>query len=203
MHLYLHLALCRDAVEATAASVALHIDHAQTVAGILAYALEGLEQAVVVKLVFQFLGLYAQFFFLVLGLRHDFLELALFLAQHVLGVFKLCLAVVGLEAYGVDLASSLVYLLLGKFDVELLVLDFLGQVVILAVVAHVVLVLGVFVDHGCGLVDGLVLLLNIGLELGNLVVAVLETGLETFDFVFQVLDFERKLAAQGLDAVNL
>ena len=45
VHFYLHLSLGRDAVEATAAGVALHIHHAQTVAGVLADALEGCQQA--------------------------------------------------------------------------------------------------------------------------------------------------------------
>ena len=42
--LHLYLALCRDAVEASAAGIALHVDDSKTVAGILADALESLEQ---------------------------------------------------------------------------------------------------------------------------------------------------------------
>ena len=45
VHLYFHLALCRDTVEAATTCITLHIHHAESVASILADTLERGEKA--------------------------------------------------------------------------------------------------------------------------------------------------------------
>ena len=71
------LTLRRNFVEATAASIALHIDNAQTVARILTDTFERLQEARF-YFSFQFLGFIAQFFFLLFGFCHNLVQLVSF-----------------------------------------------------------------------------------------------------------------------------
>ena len=74
VHLDLHLALRRDAVEAAATSITLDIDDAKTIAGILADALEGIECALIdLRLKSESFG--AEFLLVLFGLVDDLFEL--------------------------------------------------------------------------------------------------------------------------------
>ena len=137
VHLYLHLALCRDTVEAATTCITLHIHHAESVAGILADALERGEKACI-YLCFVLLGLLAKFFFVLLGFRNDFFKFTLLFLKNVLLVVELCLCFFYL---GIDLfffCSKLTNLLLCKFHVQLFVFDFLLEEVVFTIVAHIV-----------------------------------------------------------------
>ena len=202
VHLDLHLSLSGDAVEAAATSVALHDNHAQTVAGVLADALESGEQALF-NLVLLLLGFLTQGLLLLLVLRDDFVELTLLLFECMLTVGAHLASLLDFALQGLGLAGCFVHLLLGKLDVQRLVLNLLGQVVILTVVANVVLVGGVLVDEFFGFaldvaVAGDFILLN-----GDLILVLGLAGLQTSDLVFQVLYFLRQFTPERLDGVNL
>ena len=66
MHFDFALALCRNAVEAAAASVARHVYQSQSIAGVFASALKCGEEALVVEFIFQFFGFFSEFFFVLL-----------------------------------------------------------------------------------------------------------------------------------------
>ena len=83
-HLDLGLLLRRDTVEAAAAGVTLDVDHSETVACVLADALECVEQTLVVKLLFEFLGVVAQVFLVLTGLVDDFVKLVALFGKNVL-----------------------------------------------------------------------------------------------------------------------
>ena len=87
--------------------------------------------------------------------------------------------------------------LLTKLDLEGLILDFLGERVVLTVVLYFVQLLLIAVYAGLGTVDVATLHDDGTLELVNLGLDVLHTGVETCDLVLEVLHFERKLATQG------
>ena len=124
VHLDFHLALWRDTVEAASAGVSLNIDNAQSVARILAYALECGEQAWL-NLHLELLGLVAQFLLVLLCLRDDFVQLALLLGKDVLAVGKMILGNLHVGMLLLNQALEIVDLLLGKLNVEVLILDFL------------------------------------------------------------------------------
>lgn len=107
----------------------------------------------------------------------------------------------GLERFG--LAGGLVHLLLGQLDVQGLVFNLLGQVVVLTVVAHVVLVGGVLVDEFLGLGLDVAVAGNLVLLDGDLVLILGLAGVQAGDLVLEVLHFLGQFASQGLDSVNL
>ena len=80
VELYFHLLLRGDAVEATAASVTLHIHNAEAVAGILAYALEGRECALV-NFGLKGFGFLAQVFLILTCLADDLIQLSFLFLQ--------------------------------------------------------------------------------------------------------------------------
>ena len=93
--------------------------------------------------------------------------------------------------------------LLGELDVEVLILDFLRQRVVFAVVTDVILLVLVFLDQGFGLLDFDLIVGDVLLMFLALFLEVGDTRLETGDFVFHVLDFQRQVATIGTDFVNL
>lgn len=97
---------------------------------------------------------------------------------------------------------SVVDFLFSKFDIELLVFDFLGEEVVFTVVAHIVLILGVLSNHSVGLVGCFRLLLDGGIKCGNFLVVFRNASLKTFNFIFQVLNFEREFTTESFDAVH-
>ena len=81
VHLDLHLALCRYAIEATATCVSLYIHKTKAVAGVAADTLKCLKQTLVVKLRLELLSLLAQFFLILLGLGDNLVEFTLLLTK--------------------------------------------------------------------------------------------------------------------------
>jgi len=90
VHLDFHLLLRRNAVEASSAGVALDVDDAESVASIVANALECFEGALV-DAGLDFLGLDAQALFVLTGFRYDFVEFGFLLFKDVLAVAELLL----------------------------------------------------------------------------------------------------------------
>ena len=80
MHLDVELTLGRNLIEATATSIALHIDDAESVAGILADALEAGEQTRF-YLQFEFFCFFLQLFFFLTRFLHDFFQFAALLVE--------------------------------------------------------------------------------------------------------------------------
>ena len=85
VHANFHLALWRDAVEATAAGVALHIHDAKAVASVFADAFKG-GKSTFVDFCFEFFGFGAEGFLFLTSFAHDFVEFALFFAEDVFKV---------------------------------------------------------------------------------------------------------------------
>lgn len=111
VHLDFHLLLGRDAVEAAAAGVALDVDDAEAVAGVLADALEGGEGAWVVDAGFEVFGIGAEHFLVFLGLGDDFFELLTLVGKDVVAVNEALLGCGDVGCLGVDLAAILAYAL--------------------------------------------------------------------------------------------
>ena len=81
--------------------------------------------------------------------------------------------------------------------------DFLGEVVVLAVVLDVVELLLIFLDALFSLLD-LSLLGSYSLHLALVVLfEVLEARLHTFDLIFEILYLEGEFTTEGLDMVDL
>ena len=125
MHLDFHLALGRYAVEATSTGITLNVDDAQTVAGILANALEGRQQTLVVELHLKLLSLVAELLLILLCFRYYLVQLTLLLIKNVLAVSKVVSCNVDIGMLLLNLAREIVDFLLSKLNVEVLILDFL------------------------------------------------------------------------------
>ena len=104
---------------------------------------------------------------------------------------------------GLDSGRVLFETLFGQFDFELLILDLLGNGVELAVVAHVVLLLLIVADEDFGLVHLALTLFRQGVQLLDLAVDMLDTGVQTGQLIFQILYLQRKLAFDFVDFVDL
>ena len=203
MHLDLHLLLGRDAVEATTAGVTLNVDHAEAVAGVLADALEGGEGAGIVDAGLEVLGVGAEDLFILLGLGDDLLELLALVGEDVVAVGEVLLGRCDLGGLGVDLTGVLADAFFGELDLEGLVLDLFREEVKLAVVPYVVELGLVGCDLLLGYLDLVLLLGREGAEFLDLVVVLLDAGVESGDNVFEVTYFLGELTADGADAVDL
>ena len=196
MHLDIELALWRNLVKATTTSITLHVDDAQTVAGILADALEAGEQTIF-NLRLVFLGFRLQLLLFLTRLLHDFVELALLVGQCDQTVFLQCNSLLQVVVTLIDANQSLFDFLLAELNLESLELYLLCQRVILAVVLHLVELLLIAVDIRLGLVDLALLHRDSALVVLDFVLDLLNTSVQTGNLVFQVLHFERQLATHG------
>ena len=131
------LFLRRDAVEAATAGVTLDVDDAETVAGVLADAFEGLESAVV-DARFDSFGFLAEGLFFLTGLADDFVELGFLFFEDVSVVGEFFFSSLYLSGFVLDGARVVVDMLFGQFDFERLEFDFFSEQIELAVVADVV-----------------------------------------------------------------
>ena len=92
--------------------------------------------------------------------------------------------------------------LFAEFDFQGLELDFFAQEVILAVIAHIFLLLFIFGYRSlCGF-DFHFLRCDSRFQIGNFRLDSFDAGAQTGNFIFQVLHFQRKLASQRLDFIN-
>ena len=201
MHLDVELALGRNLVEATTTCVALHIDDAEAITSALANALEATQQTWV-DFRLQLFGLSLQLLFLVLRLLHDLVELALLLVESHLAVLDDLLVHLHVALLLLHLDHGFANLLVAKFDFQRLILDFLGQRVVFAVVLHLVQLVLIAVYACLSLVDLGLLLENGGLEILDVGLDFLNTNGQSGNLVFQVLHLERQFATQGLLVVD-
>lgn len=137
VHLDIELTLGRNLVEATAASITLHIDNAQAVAGILADALETGKKTRL-NLCFQIAGLHLQHFLFLTGFLHDFIKFGLLLAECLGAVFNEFFALGEFLFLLLYLNECLTDFLVAELYFKILELYFLGQGVILTIVLHIV-----------------------------------------------------------------
>ena len=109
--------------------------------------------------------------------------------HHVVGVGKLTLLVV-------NLSQCLAYLLVTQLDFKALELDFLCQGVVFAVVLHVVELTLVALYALLGLLNLALLLCHGVLKLLYLILDFSNADVQTFNLVFQVLNFKGQLATE-------
>ena len=149
----LHLFLRWNTVEATAAGIALDIDEAQTVTGILADALECRKYTLVIDMLLDLLGLFAQTLLILTCLAYDLLKLRALFLKHMLTVGK-CLECCGdLGVCRIGHAGIFVDVLFRQLDLQCLEFHLLAQQIKLAVVAHIVKLCAVSLDLMLRIVD--------------------------------------------------
>ena len=137
VHLDVELTLRRNLVEATTASITLHVNDTQTVAGILTDTLVTGKQTLF-DLQLQFLGSLLELLLFSTSLAHDLIELALLLLEGDLTVLDQLFSLLQVLTALLNLNISLANFLVTEFDLQFLELDFLAQRVVFAVVLHVV-----------------------------------------------------------------
>ena len=101
-----------------------------------------------------------------------------------------------------ELGFRLTDALLGELDFEGLVFNLLVQGLELAVVPHTVLLLLETLDHGTGVNDRLLALLDAIGDAIRLGLEALEARFQTGDLVLKVFDLEREFTADDTKAVN-
>ena len=89
-----------------------------------------------------------------------------------------------------------------EFNFERLIFDFFHQHVVLAVVLHVVQLVVVLVDGLLRRVDFVLLGLDVGFEVFDVLGVFAHAVRHAFDFVFEVLHFEGEFATEDFDAVD-
>ena len=180
----------------------MHVDNAETVARTLANALEGGEQTRF-DVGFECLGFFAQLLFFRFGLRNDFVEFRTFQLEILLAYTQRLIAAVEIALLEFDEAFCFADFLFQQFDFQPLEFDFLRQVIVFAVVAHVVELLLIARHHFLRCGNVLVFVSDVRFDCVDLLFVLLQTVGQSLDLVFQILHFERKFAAQSLDFVNL
>ena len=145
---------------------------------------------------------FAELFFLRLRFRHNFVELRALQIEVLLTDVERFVAAVQVALLEFDETFGLANLLFQQFDLQALEFDLLREVIVFAVVAHIVELLLVARHHFLGGADVFVLASDVRLDRLDFFFVLLETVGQSFDLVFQILHFERKFAAQGLDLVD-
>ena len=201
MHLDVELTLRRNLIKAATAGIALHIDDAQTITGILADTLKRSQQARL-DLSLQLMGFLAQSLFLHACLIHDLVQFALLHVEVTLFLLKHGSGAIQLHILLLDAALGLTDLLVAEFDLQRLELNFLRQCVILTVVAYVVQLLLVALHQVLRLDDLATLLRDGAIELVYLGLDTLDTRSQTFNLGLQVFYLQRQLTTQGSLLVN-
>ncbi|EJW94589.1 membrane protein [gut metagenome] len=100
-----------------------------------------------------------------------------------------------------DATLSLVHLLALEFDFQVLEFDFLRQHIILTIVFHFVELIVVTIHGFLSAADLISTHSNIFCEFLDILIILDDTMRETFDFIFEILHFQWKFTAQGLDLV--
>ena len=182
VHLDFELLLRGDTVEAAAAGVALDVNNTQTVAGIFADALEGIER-IGVDFRLELLGLLTEALLVLTGFGNNLLELGTLFGEHVLGVLNALFGSLDFSRFVLDLARIVVDVFLAKLDFEGLELYFLGEKVELAVIAHVVELLLIGSDFALRINDFLALLHEFVVEGGDFGLVVFDTGVQALSLI--------------------
>ena len=190
MHFDVELTLRWNLIEATTAGITLHINNTETVASVFTDTLEWRKETWF-NLSLKVFHLNFQFFFLCTSFVHDLVEFVLLHFQGLTTVFDVFLIDSELLFLLCHTILSLSDFLITEFDFKFLKFDFFCQSVIFAVVLNLVQLLfvtfhadfGVF-DIAFFLYDGSLILIDICLDF-------LDTSCQSFDFIFQVLYFQR------------
>jgi len=202
MKLQIYLALGWDLVEATTASITINGYDSKTIAGSFTDTSEGVEKTLL-DTFFQADSFSTERFFFLLCFSLDTCQLLLLSLQVYTVLTDSFLESSDTLLAVLDLGRPFGDALLREFDLEALEFDFLGEVVVLAVVLDVVELLLIFLDALFSLLD-LSLLGSYSLHLALVVLfEVLETRLHTFDLIFEVLYLEGEFTTEGLDMVDL
>ena len=113
------------------------------------------------------------------------------------------LGLLDLRLFDLDSGSILFQTLFGQLDFQLLILDLLGNGIELAVVPDVVLLLLVIADEYLGLIHLALTLLGESIELLDFGIDILDTRLQTGQFVVEILHLERQLTLHLVDRIDL
>ncbi len=176
VHLDFALALGRNFAEAATAGVAVDGDYGKAVAGLFADALVGVE--VVLVDVFLLLGGFVEEADLVfLGFFDDAVEFGLFGVEFGLAFLYEELGGLDVLLEFFDFVVGVAVAAFAELDFEVLELDFLVDGLKLAVVAHVVLLLLVLLDHGLMVGDVVVALGDVCILLGDVFLEIADAGL--------------------------
>ena len=195
------LALGRNLVEAAAAGASPDRNYSQMVLGAVADPVVCDEHALVKFLGKIFLVSFELLFFHG-SLGNDLLELGFLVLEIQLAAFKL---LAGIFEEGCLLGEKKVGLadvFLAGFLLELLELNLTGDGLVFAVVHHFLALLFVFVYKDLALFDFGTQVRYVFLRVLDFILGVGYSGAETGDVVFQVLDFQRKLAAEQMNLVD-
>ena len=195
------LPLCGYFAVASSATVSFYFDHRESVVCVFADAFESGEEPVVDAFLY-FSGANDERFGLGFGLREDGVEFALFLVEvdgfflNVGNGFRL-FGFVCLQLFGV-----VVYFFLAEFDVELLVFDFLVEIVEFAVVSDGVLLLFVPCDGGVGVLGAYAVVGDLCFAVFDAVLDVVEACFESFNLVSHILYLLWQFAGEGAQFVD-
>ncbi len=202
VHLDLHLALRRDAVEAAATGITLDIYDAETIAGILADTLEGVEGALV-DLGFECKCLGAELLLVLLGLAHDLFKFVTLLVKDMIAVDKLGFRSFDLSCLVLYRTGIFIDVLLCKLYLEGLIFNLLGEKIILAVVSHIVYLLAIDLDLLLSFLYMVLLGSRLAAQLFDIGAILLDSGVEAFNLILKVTDFKGELTADKTYAIYL
>lgn len=201
VHLDFGLALRRNLAEASTAGVAVDSHHCQSVASCTADALVGRQVARLYEL-FLLFRFGAQAGFVLLSLFDDVVEFVF------LGV-KVFVAVLEQQFGSGDVLSDLFDVGVSLFDVafaELYLKVFVFYLLVygleFTVVAHIVLLFLILLDHLSVLCNLVLLVSHLLVGFRNVVLEVLDASLQTGNFVLKVLDCLWQFATDDLDFVD-
>ena len=197
MHLDVQLSLWRYFVEASAAGIALHVNDAEAVACVLAYALERSQESGL-NLCFELCNLFLQFLFLGASLFHNLVQLAFLHLKVVLALLYGCLVLVQLVGLLLYACLSLANLLVAQLYLECLELDFLAQCVVFTVVLYVVELCLVSVNAGLCLVYFCFFLAYGFSELVYFMLNLFDAYGQALNLVLKVLNFQGQFTPQRL-----
>ena len=201
VHFDFALTLGRYFAEAAAAGIAVDGDDGKAVAGLLADAFVGGEVMFVDEF-FLFGGFVAEADFVFFGFLDNAVEFAFFGVEFGLAFFDKEMGGVDVLFEFLDFAVGVAVATFAELDFEVLIFDFLVDGFEFAVVAHVVLLFLVFLDHGLvvfdfgvAFLDGVLLFVDVGPE-------VVDTCLESCNLVFQVLNGLWQFTADDFNLID-
>ena len=201
MHLDVQLPLGRYLVETATTGITLNYRNAQTVAGILAYALETAQQSRL-NLGLQVASLGLQFLLLVPCLLHDFLQFATLFCQRLVSVFYQFTGMGQFPVLLVYLDDSFLNFLVTQLHFQCLKLYLLAQRVVFAVVLHLIQLLLIALDAGLSLYNLALFPCHRALEIPDFTLYFFHARVQSLQFVCQVLYFEGQLSSQRTFLVN-
>ena len=201
VHFDFALTLGRYFAEAAAAGIAVDGDDGKAVTGLLADAFVGGEVMFVDEF-FLFGGFVAEADFVFFGFLDNAVEFAFFGVEFGLAFFDKEMGCVDVLFEFLDFAVGVAVATFAELDFEVLIFDFLVDGFEFAVVAHVVLLFLVLLDHGLVVGDFAVALSDGGVLFSDVLFEVVDTSLEAGDFVLEVLDGLGEFATDDLDFVD-